>query len=67
VKRDDLAAVLAREMLRQLGACGMDGGGYVGVDSNMGYDGAAAIDCYKLADVALSTLAATNPDKEPAA
>lgn len=52
----DLVGVLSRELLRQLGARGMDGGGFVGVDSTQGYDGDAAIDCFKLADVVLETL-----------
>ncbi|MBF6326492.1 hypothetical protein IU451_28750 [Nocardia cyriacigeorgica] len=53
----DLAGVLSRELLRQLGACGMDGGGFVGVDSTRGYDGDASIDCFKLADVVLEAMA----------
>ncbi|MEV6219869.1 hypothetical protein [Nocardia sp. NPDC051833] len=52
-RREYIANVLSLNMLQQLGRCGMDGGGSVGVDSNAGYDGDAAIDCYQLADAVL--------------
>ncbi len=55
-RREHVASVLRINMLQQLGRCGMDGGGSVGVDSNAGYDGEAAIDCYQLADAVLRAL-----------
>jgi hypothetical protein len=55
-RREFLVDTLRLEMLKQLGRCGMDGGGSVGVDSNAGYDGEATINCYKLADAVLNAL-----------
>ncbi|WP_043654537.1 hypothetical protein [Nocardia thailandica] len=55
-RRECIAHALSINMLHQLGRCGMDGGGSVGIDSNAGYDGEAAIDCYQLADAVLTVL-----------
>ncbi|MFC4373290.1 hypothetical protein ACFO5K_04175 [Nocardia halotolerans] len=55
-RREYIANTLRINMLHQLGRCGMDGGGSVGVDSNTGYDGDATIDCYQLADAVLRAI-----------
>lgn len=55
-KRKRLSNVLSKEILRQLGRTGMDGGSSIGVDSNAGYDGEAVIYCDQLADAVQAAL-----------